>query len=512
MTLAYPIPGTSQEEEWLELQSVLKSGILDRAPNLRHFLEYVAEQHFSGKDDQVKEYSIAVQALHRLEHFDSQSDTIVRVTAHTLRKKLEQYYAREGADHPIQIRLPAGKYILQFERREQAPSPGADRQDVLPRRESPVTNTPQMGHSAARIWVGLAIAGAVALLWMGGSFLKHIRPGLTATVGSPAPAQEDAGAPAATPANGNALDRTLRIHFGATSHPYLDVAGQTWRVDQYCHGGSTFSHLSHEIQGTDDPELFRAGREGKFQCRIPVPAGTYQLQLLFADTAGDKEGARQVDLSINNAAAAALDIVDEAGGDDVVVGKVFAGIHPMSDGAIHLDFSSDQSFVNAAELTPYESNGGLPLRMLAGPAIFRDEQGKTWLPERFFQGGRRSFHPDNLPKVADSRLFEWARYGRFHYLIPVVAGKEYRVRLYFSEAWFGSSNGGPGGVGSRMFDVYLNGTTLLKNFDILSNQKNGTAVITFNRVKPTVHGMLELYFTPVKNYPLINAIEVEPEG
>jgi hypothetical protein len=204
--------------------------------------------------------------------------------------------------------------------------------------------------------------------------------------------------------------------------------------------------------------------------------------------------------------------MDEAGGDDVVVGKVFAGIHPMSDGAIHLDFASAQSFVNAAELSPSESNSGLPLRMLAGPAIFRDEQGRTWLPERFFQGGRRTFHPDNFPRIANSRLFEWARYGRFHYLIPVVAGKEYRVRLYFSEAWFGSSNGGPGGVGSRVFDVYLNGTTLLKNFDILRDQKNGTAVMTFNRVKPTVHGMLELYFTPVKNYPLINAIEVEPEG
>ena len=63
-----------------------------------------------------------------------------------------------------------------------------------------------------------------------------------------------------------------------------------------------------------------------------------------------------------------------------------------------------------------------------------------------------------------------------------------------------------------MFDVYCNGTTLLKNFDILSAQKEGVSVITFNGVKPTAHGMLELHFTPVKNYPLINAIEVEPES
>ena len=121
-----PESSTRQNEEWQELQTVLQSGILDKAPNLRRFLEYVAQQYFSGHSEQLKEYSIAVQALHRLEQFDPQSDTIVRVTAHTLRKKLEQYYATEGADHLIQIRLPAGKYVLQFERKEQVSVPAVD--------------------------------------------------------------------------------------------------------------------------------------------------------------------------------------------------------------------------------------------------------------------------------------------------------------------------------------------------------------------------------------------------
>jgi hypothetical protein len=312
--------------------------------------------------------------------------------------------------------------------------------------------------------------------------------------------------------SGTLRDRVIHLRFGAATQPYVDVAGQTWRIDDYCKGGSTFSHPNHEIQGTDDPALFQEGREGKFQCRIPVPPGTYQLQLLFADTAGDKEAARQVDLSINNAVTAALDIVDEAGGDDIVVGKIYAGIHPMEDGTIHLDFTSDGSFVNAAELTPTDSEAGLPLRMLAGPASFHDDQGNTWVPEHFFRGGRRTFHADNLPKVANSRLFEWERYGHFDYLIPAIEGRKYRVRLYFSEGWFGKSNGGPGGIGSRVFDVYCNGTTLLKDFDIVRDQKNGAVVVTFEHIKPTAHGMLELYFTPGLNYPLINAIEVEPEG
>jgi hypothetical protein len=512
MAFANPVIGTKQEEEWQELQAVLQSGILDKAPNLKHFLEYVAQQYFSGSTEQVKEYSIAIQALHRQAQFDPQSDTIVRVTAHTLRKKLEQYYATEGADHPIQIRLPAGKYVLQFEHREQVSLPAADLVEVSPPPE-PSIQAPPSSSSPLRITgVYLAILGAAGLLLLGVYFLHYQWAGLSARPDNPAPTAKSGAGSALTEAAGTALDRAIRIRLGAASHPYVDVAGQTWLSDQYCKGGSAFSHPNQEIQGTDDPALFQEGREGKFQCRILVPPGTYQLLLLFADTSGDKEAARQVDLSINNVVTSALDIVDEAGGDDIVVGKVYAGIHPMSDGAIHLDFTSDGSFVNAIELTPSESDAGFPLRMLAGPAVFHDSEGNTWLPERFFQGGRRTFHPDNLPKIANSRLFEWERYGHFHYRIPTVAGKEYKVRLYFSEGWFGVGNGGPGGAGSRVFDIYCDGTTLLRNFDILQSQENGVAVVTFDHVKPTAHGVLELDFTPVKNYPLINAIEVEPES
>jgi len=508
MVLANPPVNAAQEEEWQELQAVLQSGLLDKASNLRKFLEFVAEQHFAGNTEQIKEYSIAVQALHRQEQFDPQSDTIVRVSAHTLRKKLEQYYATTGADHPIQIRLPAGKYVLQFERKRSTSMPPAAPRETLPALEEPLEGISPTSLPRRIIWGGLAVVGATALLLPGSYLLRHKQPGTQESLVSAAKA---AGNSVPAEPAGTAQDRSIRVRFGATSHSYVDVAGQTWLTDQYCKGGSTFSHPNREIQGTDDPALFQEGREGKFQCRIPVPPGSYQLQLLFADTAGDKEAARQVDLSINNAATAALDIVDEAGGDDVVVGKVYAGIHPMNDGTIHLDFTSDGSFVNAAEIAPSNSDGGLPLRMLAGPAIFHDDQGNTWLPERFFQGGRRAFHSDNLPKAVNSKLFEWERYGHFRYLIPVVVGKEYKVRLYFSEGWFGKNNGGPGGVGSRVFDVYCNGATLLKNFDIARDQKNSMVVVTFDHIKSTSHGMLELSFAPDTNYPLINAIQVEPE-
>lgn len=505
MALAYPENRTGEEEEKQELEAILQSGVFKKAPNLQHFLKFVAEMYFAGSAEEIKEYSIAVNALNRSENFDPQSDTIVRVTAHALRKKLEQYYSSEGAEHPVHISIPIGKYVLQFEHKHPTPLADIIQPEVV---VSPHSQRWQW--RKAGIWA-LPILATVSILALVGAYLS-LRHSEGAVGRLKYLVRGSSTTPASTTAAAGGPDQAIRIRFGSDSLPYTDVAGQLWAADKYCKGGSTFSHPGHLIQGSDDPQIFLEGREGQFQCRIPAAPGSYQLLLLFADTAGDKEAARQVDFSINNAAPVSLDVVDEAGGNDTVVGKVSAGIHPMSDGSIHLDFTSDGSFINAVELTAAASEAGQTLRMLAGPTVVHDSQGNSWLPDRFFQGGRRTFHPDNLPAGANSRLFEWERYGHFRYLIPVVAGKEYRVRFYFSEGWFGKSNGGPGGIGSRVFDVYCNGTTLLKDFDILSAEKDGAAVITIEDVKPTAHGMLDLDFSPVKNYPLINAIEVEPEG
>ncbi len=102
------------EAEKAELESVLTSGVLGRTNNLVRLLSFVCEKYFEGKIDDVKEYSIAVQALGRSEDFDPQVDTIVRVTAHALRKRLEDFYRSAGAQHAVQICLPPGHYTPKF--------------------------------------------------------------------------------------------------------------------------------------------------------------------------------------------------------------------------------------------------------------------------------------------------------------------------------------------------------------------------------------------------------------
>src|SRR5580704_11126444 len=107
---------TEFEQERREYQTLLASGIFDRAPNLVQVLSYVCEKYFEGAAEQIKEYNIAVEALGRPAGFDQKRDSIVRVEAHRLRKRLREYYEADGAAHSVRIDIPPGQYAPIFVR------------------------------------------------------------------------------------------------------------------------------------------------------------------------------------------------------------------------------------------------------------------------------------------------------------------------------------------------------------------------------------------------------------
>ncbi len=81
------------------------------------FLRYVVESTLEGKEDKIKAYSIAVEALGRPESFDAQSDPTVRVLATRVRRAIELYYGGNGVSDPIEIHLDKGTYVPKISRR-----------------------------------------------------------------------------------------------------------------------------------------------------------------------------------------------------------------------------------------------------------------------------------------------------------------------------------------------------------------------------------------------------------
>ncbi len=69
----------------------------------------------AGEEAAVKEKMIAVEVFGRDPRIDVPDDTIVRVSAREVRKRLAQYYVTpEGATAPIRIELHAGAYAPEF--------------------------------------------------------------------------------------------------------------------------------------------------------------------------------------------------------------------------------------------------------------------------------------------------------------------------------------------------------------------------------------------------------------
>lgn len=482
------------KEEKAEFEAVLNSGIFDRTHNLARILKYLGEKYFSGAGCEIKEYSIAVEALNRPASFDPKQDAVVRVSMHSIRKRLEEYYADTGSSHSLKLSFPVGRYTPAFVRVDigEAPQPNPSSVSIF---------SPQR---TRRI---LAIIAVVVVSISTLAALRSVRNHSISLQGSPSPLSGLDVEPKVPPSNSS-----IRILAGASAG-FTDSSGHLWLPDKaFIQGGGVFHSGSVPILGTSEPQLFRHGRSGRFQLMIPMLPGRYELHLYFAETLGFAGSERQVIYSLNGQQQAWLDVYDDAGGANVATMKITPDVKPESDGAIHLEFKSVDSFVNAIEIVPNPNSTPLPLRIVTGPASVEDERGVHWESDNWYFGGT---DVERVPHIQGAGpLYRWERYGNFRYNLPVAADHLYTVRLFFSEGYFGTSKRPNAQPGYRVFDVYCNGQTLLRNFDLAVDPAahERTVVKTFEHLQPTASGKLMIDFVSVRNFAQVDAIEVTPEA
>ncbi|MGA9671669.1 MAG: malectin domain-containing carbohydrate-binding protein [Terracidiphilus sp.] len=106
--------------------------------------------------------------------------------------------------------------------------------------------------------------------------------------------------------------------------------------------------------------------------------------------------------------------------------------------------------------------------------------------------------------AAPAAVYQSARQGTVTYTIPgLTAGNSYTVRLHFAELYFSTA-------GSREFNVAINGTTVLTNFDIYGTAKaNYTAVVEQFTATANSSGDIVITLTNgAKDQPMINGVEV----
>jgi len=506
-------------EQRAELKTVLESKGFVRAPTLANLLSYLCEKLFAGESNQIKEYSIAVEAFRRGDSFDQDSDSIVRVEANRLRRRLAEYYQGEGARNPLQITIPVGQYVPRFERNTvlepQAAEPPAEPPPATTAPDAPLPH-----RSLAFAWHVGWIAGVVCLslvLWYAWHLSHRQRPA------QPEGEQAPLGGLAFEPPLGPPGGEEVRILAGS-GRSFVDHADKMWSADEGFTGGTEVKSSIEHIARTLNPAFYRTSRQGEFRYDIPLKKGVYELHLHFAETVYGPEssgtggeGSRIMNVRANGVPLLSdFDVVADAGASSTADVKVFTGIEPAADGKLHLEFSAgngQQAILSAIEILPGFREHIRPIRILARETPYYSNDSHWWSPDDYFEGGQLAAYTSAVKGTDDPELYETERWGNFSYAIPVTPGK-YTLTLYFAARhgnWdepSGDTFEGKPDV-AHVFNVFSNGQTLLADFDLAKEARNSDVVVRrFAGLEPNAQGKLILNFVPVHGYATVTGIEV----
>jgi hypothetical protein len=500
------IPSTHVKERE-ELAAVLRSREFARAPRLAQFLEYLCEKLFAGEAGQIKEYSVGVELFGRGVDFDQESDSIVRVEANRLRKRLAEYYAGDGAGHLLEIVIPLGQYVPEFVAKPQAAAAEAD---------TTGGNRAAGGGSYRWVWRsavgGLVLAAVIAI--MAAAWYRTRQPHEAA---APVPATER---PAAFPpelGTGLPSGDEVRILCGGT-RSLVDHAGKLWTSDERFTGGTAVKSTVQHIWRTQDPAFYRTSRQGDFRYDLPLKAGVYELRLHFAETefgpestGTGGEGDRIMTVRANGRTLlSGFDVVADAGASRTADVKVFPDISPAKDGQLHLEFAGEagkQASLSAIEILPGQKGHMRPVRVLARQTSYYSNDSQWWSPDTDFEGGQLATYATPVSGTDDQELYVSERWGNFSYAVPVAPGR-YTVTLHFA-ARHGDWPASGGAKGEHVFDVYCNGKVLLKDFDLAHEGRQSDIVVRRAAgLEPNAQGKLVLSFVPVHGYASVTGIEV----
>ena len=142
------------DEVQSQLRAILASPAFHGSKRCQQFLEYVCDKSLAGEASALKERTVAIDVFGRQPQSELGEDTIVRVGAREVRKRLAQFYVSpEGVASRVKIDLPAGSYAPEFHYAV-----------AMVEKEAPAAPAAVAVAQPARSRKTLMVAGAVALV------------------------------------------------------------------------------------------------------------------------------------------------------------------------------------------------------------------------------------------------------------------------------------------------------------------------------------------------------------
>ena len=142
-----------------------------------------------------------------------------------------------------------------------------------------------------------------------------------------------------------------------------------------------------------------------------------------------------------------------------------------------------------------------PILVHSGGAAYTDTLGQAWSADKDFIGGSTGSTTNTIANTPDPALYQTERYGDFSYQFTVPNGS-YNVVLKFAEIYWTTT-------GQRLFNVSINGTQVLTNFDIVAAA--GAPLTAIDKTFPvttTTNQVTVQFTTGTANLPKVSAIEI----
>jgi hypothetical protein len=174
-------PSQQQEDAVLaELAAILASDSFSSSKRCQDFLDYVVRHALAGDYESLTERFLGVELFGRAVNYETATDSIVRVRANDVRRRLTQYYSTRQSAAPVRIELIAGGYVPEFHwKMEDTADPSVSAEDSGSAVQIPISTVPALApseteealpHSAkadrhtAILWWSCAAALIIAIL------------------------------------------------------------------------------------------------------------------------------------------------------------------------------------------------------------------------------------------------------------------------------------------------------------------------------------------------------------
>jgi hypothetical protein len=166
------VPSQTIPPDTLEyLEVILQSPSFASSRRCQEFIRYVIRELVEGRADSIKERTIAMEVFGKSHRYDPSSDSLVRVRAREVRKRLIEYY-ESTPNAPLRIELPVGSYIPVIYSTEAAPIAGP--QEIAPSHPSndidEVEGTLELSRRTSQakfiiLLTSLAAVALIAVIW-----------------------------------------------------------------------------------------------------------------------------------------------------------------------------------------------------------------------------------------------------------------------------------------------------------------------------------------------------------